>query len=338
MRNLAWTMAGVFLSQSVHLSKIASKIPGEAVQVSLVQRLHRFLDNPSVHVRSWYAPLARELLEKMAHSVGEIRLILDATKCGFHYQWLTVSLAFRRRAIPIAWTWLRGSRGHSSATTQLALLAHVKGLLPAGMPVLLVGDTEFEDADLQKQCQAWQWSYVLRQKPSNLVQVQGKWHSFHSLLSYPGTSAWVEEALLTQKHQLQTNLLAYWEMGEESPWLLSTNLSTQPLALKAYKRRMWIEEMHGDLKNHGFHLEDSHLGSFSRLSRLTLAVVLVYLWLIWEGTKVIKQGHRRLVDRNDRRDLSLFQIGLRSMERLLLNDRSFVFLSFLPSAPKLSGG
>jgi Transposase DDE domain len=331
-------MSGLFLSQSIQMSKIASKIPGEAVQLSLIQRLRRFLDNPSVHVRSWYAPLARELLTQAAQSVGEIRLIIDATKCGFHYQWLTVSLAFHHRAIPIAWTWLEGSRGHSSATTQLALLSYVQGLLPTGRPVLLLGDTEFEDGDLQKQCFSWQWHYVLRQKPSNRVHVQGKWHSFRSLVGRPGTSRWVERALLTEKHQLMTNLLAYWRQGEEAPWLLSTNLSTQPLTMKAYERRMWIEEMHGDLKRHGFHLEDSHLGSFSRLSRLTLAVVLVYLWLILEGAKVIKQGHRRLVDRNDRRDLSIFQIGLRSMERLLLNDRSFVFLSFLPPTTKLSGG
>jgi len=96
----------------------------------------------------------------------------------------------------------------------------------------------------------------------------------------------VEGGLLTGKHQHQTNLLAYWAMGEETPWLLSTNLPTQVQTLKAYQRRMWIEEMHGDLKGHGFYLEDSHLHSFTRLSRLTLAVVLLYVWLIFEGAKV----------------------------------------------------
>jgi hypothetical protein len=338
LRNLAWMMSGIFLSRSVHLSKIASKIPGKAVQLSIVQRLHRFLDNPSFHVRSWYEPVASQLLAQAAQSVAEIRLILDSTKCGLHSQWLTVSLAFHRRTIPIAWTWLQGSKGHSSASVQLALLTDVAGLLPAETPVLLVGDTEFEDGDLQKQCQEWGWKYVLRQKPSNRIRVEGKWQSFRSLVAQPGSSEWVEGALLTGKHRLKTNLLAYWKIGEESPWLLSTNLPSPLQALKAYKRRMWIEEMHGDLKGHGFYLEDSHLGSFSRLSRLTLAVVLLYLWLIFEGAKAIRQGQRRLVDRNDRRDLSFFQIGLRSMERRLLNGRPISFLSFMPSPAKLSGG
>ncbi len=338
LRNLAWMMSGIFLSKSVHLSRIASKIPGQAVQLSLVQRLRRFLDNPSFHVHSWYEPVARELLLQAAYSVGELRLIVDSTKCGLHHQWLSVSLAFHHRAVPLGWTWLRGSRGHSSAAIQLALLGRVQALLPASTPVLLVGDTEFEDGDIQKQCQAWGWTYVLRQKPSNRVQVGGSWQSFRSLVHRPGTSAWVGGALLTGKHQLHTNLLAYWAVGEEAPWLLSTNLPAPGLALKAYKRRMWIEEMHGDLKGHGFYLEDSHLASFTRLSRLALAVVLLYVWLVFEGAKVIRKGNRRMVDRNDRRDLSLFQIGLRSLERCLWNPQPISFLSFMPSPTKVSGG
>ena len=84
-----------------------------------------------------------------------------------------------------------------------------------------------------------------------------------------------------------------------------------------------IEEMFGDLKGHGFDLESTHLRHFLKLSRLTLAVVLLYFWLVALGSRIIKVGLRRLVDRNDRRDLSIFQIGLRSLERCLTNDQPF---------------
>ena len=102
VRNLAWLMSGIFESKSVHLSKIAMKIPGSASLVSITRRLSRFLDNPAIRVREWYEPVARNWLKVMADSVGEIRLILDATHVGFGHQWLMVALAFRRRAIPIA--------------------------------------------------------------------------------------------------------------------------------------------------------------------------------------------------------------------------------------------
>ena len=335
LRNLAWLMTGIFMSKSVHLSKIATKIPGQAVQLSIVQRLHRFLDNPCFHVRLWYEPVVRQLLEHMGKTVGEIRLIMDATKVGFHHQWLTVSIAFRRRAIPVAWTWLPGNRGHSSATVQLALLGYVLSLLPSNVPVLLVADTEFEDGDVQKQLNQWNWRYVLRQKPNNLTQVAGAWRPFRSLISKPGRSLWVENACLSMNHKLTANLLASCKSGEENPWLLATNLPTAQSALQAYQRRMWIEEMYGDLNAHGFYVDDSHLQSFSRFSRLALAVTLLYVWIILNGAKIIKNGYRRLVDRNERRDLSIFQIGFRYLERRLSALHPFLFS--LP-AIKLSGG
>jgi hypothetical protein len=337
LRNLAWMMSGIFMSKSVHLNKIALKIPSKAVQLSVIQRLHRFLDNPAFQVRSWYKPVACQLVSYMHNTVGEVRLVMDATKIGFHYQWLTISIAFRRRAIPIAWTWLQGSKGHSSAKVQLALLRYVYTLLPQKASVLLVADTEFEDGDVQKQLNEWKWHYVLRQKPNNLVLFAEEWRPFRSLITKPSNCLWVENTLLTMKHKLTVNLLAYWKRGEEDPWLLATNLPSMPSALKAYQRRMWIEEMHGDLKANGFYFEDSHLQSFSRLSRLAFALSLLYLWLIVEGTKAIKNGERRLVDRNDRRDLSIFQIGLRLIERRLSLFLPISFSSFTSPDSKLSG-
>jgi hypothetical protein len=318
-------MVGIYQSRSVQLSKVASKIPGRAVLVSTARRLSRWLDNPAVRVREWYAPVAGEVLQAMAASTREVRLIADGSRVGFGHQLLMLSLAFRRRAIPLAWTWVKCPKGHSSATKQLALLAYVRSLMPRGIPVLLVGDSEFGAMAVLEQLDAWQWRYVLRQRASHGVQLEGQttWQTFGSLIQRPGQSRWVESALLTGRSAYPTNLLAHWAIGEDEPWLLATNLPTQHDALQAYRRRMWIEEMFGDMKGHGFDLEMTHLHHFLRLSRLTLAVALLYVWLIAAGTKAIKCGERRLVDRNDRRDLSIFQIGWRIVERYLVNEIEF---------------
>jgi hypothetical protein len=66
-------------------------------------------------------------------------------------------------------------------------------------------------------------------------------------------SCWFEAAGLTQQHAYTVNLLAYWAGGEKEPWLLATNLPSFRQTLRAYQRRMWIEEMFGDLKKHGKH-------------------------------------------------------------------------------------
>ena len=51
LRNFSWLLAGLFLSRSVHLSKIANKIPSKGATLpSVVRRLSRLVDNASIHV------------------------------------------------------------------------------------------------------------------------------------------------------------------------------------------------------------------------------------------------------------------------------------------------
>lgn len=65
------------------------------------------------------------------------------------------------------------------------------------------------------------------------------------------------------------------------------------------------------------------LRHFMRLSRLTLVVALLYVWLISIGGRTIRDGLRNLVDRIDRRDLCIFQIGFRFIDRCVINALPF---------------
>jgi len=329
VRNLAWLLAGIYQSKSVHLSKVASKIPGKAMLVSITRRLDRFLESPDFRVRDWYEPIVKELI---AQRVGQTyRLIVDGSKVGFGHQLLVITLAYRRRAIPLAWMWVRSSRGHSTSGRQLALLNYIHKLLPGDASVLVLGDSEFGAIEVLKQLNHWGWQYVLRQKSSHWVREndQSPWTALGSFLTKAGESLWLGKRQLTQLHAYSTHVLAHWKRGEKEPWLLATNLPSFHEALRAYERRMWIEEMFGDLKYNGFDLESTHLRSVIKLHRLTFAVVLLFLDLLTSGSKVIKHGLRRLVDRSDRRDLSLFRIGLYMRERHLANSLSFA-LDFYP--------
>jgi len=321
VRTFVWLLVGVYQSRSVTLSRIAGKIPGTAKLPSITRRLERILANPAVHVRKWYEPVAKRWLIAQARNIQQIRLIVDGSKVGFSHQLLIVSLAYRKRAIPIAWTWVPYVKGHSPVRQQLALLSYVHWLLPPGVAVVLTGDREFGAVTVLRQLDRWHWDYVLRQKRSTHIYLakDAQWKDFGSYVFKPGQSVWLGRGYLAEKEIYPVNLLVYWKVGEEEPWCLATNLPDQQLTLRTYRLRMWIEEMFGDLKGHGFDLESTMLRSFIRLSRLTLAVALLYDWLIAAGTDTIHGGQRHLVDRKDRRDLCIFQIGLRMMERLLVN-------------------
>jgi len=206
-------------SRSVNLSRIASKIPAKAQLLSYTRRLSHFLDKPAIDVRAWYEPIARSWLGRQAQSLQQVRLIVDGTKVGFGHQLLIVSLACRKRSIPIAWSWVRYVRGHSTATTQLALLPYIRRILPKGVVVLLVGDTEFGSIPVLQQLDQWHWHYVLRQKTSTHVGLadQTVWNDFGSWIKKAGSSIWLGQSWLTEQHIYWVNSLVHWKTCEKEP-------------------------------------------------------------------------------------------------------------------------
>jgi len=325
VQNFVWLLVGIYHSHSVHLSKIAGKVISDAQNESTIRRLSRFLASSAINVRCWYKPIAKVWVQSQVERVGEVRLIVDGTKIGFGHQLLMISLAFHRRAVPLAWAWIPYVRGHSTGQRQVNLLKYVRSLLPAEAPVFVVGDSEFGSILVLRQLDRWHWFYVLRQKGNTglWLNEQNDWQELGSFVEKAGQSAWFPKAYLTQQEIYPVSVLIYWQRNEKEPWCLATNLPDAHLSLHYYRRRMWIEEMFGDFKKHGFDLESTMLHHVDRLSRLTLAVAFLYDWLLSIGSQTIRAGLRHWVDRKDRRDLSLFQIGLRFIDRKLLHSVPF---------------
>jgi hypothetical protein len=313
--NLIWLIVGLYLGQSVQAGAIVTHWSMAAQLTSLTRRLSRFLDNRAVRPAVWYRPVARHLL---AGWMGQtVTLIIDATKVGAGHQLVMVAIAYKKRALPLAWTWVPYIKGHVASDVQLAVLKRVAGLVPPGVSVILTGDSGFASVVLIRQLKAWNWQYVLRQLSKHQVRLSSAaaWVNFGQLVSRPGQAVWWPQADFTLKWAESTSLLAYWAAGEAEAWLLTTNLPDAHAARHAYARRMWIEEMFGDWKGHGWDLQTTHLRHPDRLSRLTLALCLLYVWLVLYGARVIKAGWRVWVDRRDRRDLSIFRIGWDVLQR-----------------------
>jgi hypothetical protein len=222
--------------------------PRQSATVELYASFEPFSGQSCDRRAVWYEPIARSWLERQTQSLQQVRLIVDGTKVGFGHQLLMVSLTYRKRSIPIAWSWVPYVRGHSTASTQLALLRYIRRLLPRGTAVLLVGDTEFGSIPVLQQLDQWRWHYVLRQKTSTHVCLahQTNWNDFGSWVEKAGSSIWLGKAWLTEKHIYPVNLLVHWKIGEKEPWCLATNLPDKQMTLQAYARHMWIEETFGD--------------------------------------------------------------------------------------------
>ena len=312
-------MMGVFQSGKVQLNLVARKTPVRAKKLSIVRRFRRWLTNGAVRVRPWYHPFARGILQA-AGSAGFIHLIIDTTKIAGRYRLVMVSVAYRRRSLPIAWVWVKGAKGHTTTARQVKLLDYVRReLLPPDVQVSLVGDCEFGRPLLVEHMCHWGWDYALRQSGLYLIMPKGA-SEWQRLDAYPikrGEMIWLGNVVLTEASSHPSHLVLYWDPKEKEPWFLATNQLCAQAAVRLYRRRMWIEEMFGDMKGHGFDLESSHLRHFLRLSRLTLVVCLLYVWLIAMAEHVLLTDQAGEIDRNDRRDLSIFRLGWDFIERRL---------------------
>lgn len=328
VRNFALFATALYASKAIHLSKIANKLPVLGKIPSLTNRLWRLLDNKHIKVQDWYSPL----LEKIAanfKNAARVFLLVDTTKVGFNHRALTIGAAFKKRALPLAWKVEKGPKGHTSHETQIALFQHVSRFLTRITEIWVLGDSEFQSIPLLKWFGKQGWNFIVRLKGSVKIKRKGKdWVKISSLSLSEGETYYAGWVRVTEKHNAGWYwLILHWEKGEDEPWYLLSNQEGRKRLIKYYRRRMWIEELFGDVKGHGFDLEATHLKNAERINRLILAVFIIFVWLISLGSWVVKRGYRHYVDVKSRRDKSYFRIGLDWIEMCFRLDKP-VPLSF----------
>lgn len=337
LANFVWLLIGIFESKSVYLSVIARKLPIHAKKLSIAKRLERFLSNQAVDVEKWYHAWAVWLIQS-ASSAGHLHLVIDSTKVSARHRLVMIAVAYRRRTLPLMWSWVDYSRGHCTTQFQIDLFRRLHPLIPPGVCVSVVGDGEFNHPLLIEEFCRWGWEYALRVRKDTLIlpKGSGKWINVCDRVVPIAQHQHLETVLLTQASPFPTHLVIYWAKGEPEPWYLATNKPSAQATVRLYKRRMWIEEMFGDMKGHGFDLEKSRLRTSARLSRLTLVVCILYVWLITLGEFVLSRVLQKEVDRTDRHDLSVFRLGWDWLTRRLVFDDPIPIL-FRPNFCLVSG-
>lgn len=318
-RNLALFVIGLYLSSSVHLSLIVRKWPVDGKIPSLTNRLHRFLSNWRLSPSAYYSPLAEQLLRSF--SGQKLCLVIDTTRVGFNHRALVVGLAYRKRTLPLAWSVHQGRKGRVAVNKQLALLRYVYQLVPCDCDVHLVGDSGFRSSGLLRWLSDHEWHFIIRYpRNTNVRLANGAWLSLADIPVQEGDTQVFGWVWVTQTNPFgPVWLVMHWADGEEEPWFLVSNYdSDRPTPLiRAYKNRMWMEEMFGDMKGHGFDLESTHLRDKHRIERLMLGVCIAFVWLITLGSWVVKNGYRHLIDHKSRRDKSYFRLGWDWVERCI---------------------
>lgn len=330
---LAMMITGIVMSRKAQLSVMSSEIPTATQEKSVEMRMRRWVKD-ELDVEAVYMPFARQILEALLHL--PLVLVMDGSQAGRGCMVLMVGVLYQRRALPIAWLVYKGKKGHASAERHLEVLEKVLPLLPKSGKVVLLGDAEYDTTEMLLWIEKnTTWKYVLRTSPQIYVQTSTESQPLRDYALHPGHLFSLSQVGFTQTATVTLNAMGWWDADYKEPIFLITNLEDAYEACRYYRRRFRIETFFSDQKSRGFHIHKSHLADPARLSRLLIAACLAYIWMIVQGLRVLAEGKLAFIDRGDRRDKSLFRLGLDWLKYVLKHSMDFqpVFLFCLPEVP-----
>ena len=306
---------GIIQSNRVNVPDVARQLPNAGKEHSRIKQLTRWLMNEHITLDVYFLPFIEIVLQSLAGQ--SLVLVIDGSTVGRGCVSLMVSVVYKGRSLPLLWLIREGKKGHFPEAMHIELIQSVQQLIPADCDVIVLGDGEFDGTEWLSTIEEFNWRYACR-TAENSVFYEGE-ERFHIRDVCPerGEYVGIERVRFTDKHYGPVTAVAWWGEGNKEPLYLVSNCPTAGEACYWYKKRFRIETLFSDHKSRGFNLHKSHLSNPERLKRLMIATSLAYIWLIYLAEYAIEKGWHTLIDRTERRDLSLFQLGMRMLERLL---------------------
>jgi DDE family transposase len=319
-RALALFSLGVASAKHCGAARVAAVVPGAATVPSLTRRFERLLANERLDVRAARAAIGAAVLEQ-----GRGRLLwlaLDETHqghtaTGARLGMLALRLVYRERAIPLAWACYRPGAAEASFSVLIGrLIAEVAALVPPDTRVVLLTDRGLSWPSLLDQCRQVGWSFLCRVQGSTRLQdADGTRGPIRDRAPRPGTRWQGPGRAFLKAGWRDVNVVAVWRRGDDEPWLLVTDLDPTWVRCTQYRHRMDAEESFRDDKAAGFAWDASRVRDPAHMDRLLLVLQLAACFVLAQGGFVLRQGFRPVLERTDRRSLSLFSLGLRWLDR-----------------------
>lgn len=323
LSNWLWIVSGILQSKSVALGEIAVHLPMGTKAEGRITRIRRWLKNEAVNVWSLYRPILEQALR--GWQAEEATIILDGVMVfGDRLQIFRLSLEHGCRAIPLGWVVLEG-KGLTQVENLKDMLQQVADFLRCRVrDVVFLADCGFRDCDWANLCQELGWNYAIRLASNTYITLEtGCQVSIQALGVQVGECQYFQNVKVTQSEKLQGNLSVTWTNGNRGKEIellaIVSNRPAEKARLDEYARRMRIEESFRDDQSGGFDLEHTRLQHPERLEKLLLAVAIATLWCHEIGEQVLQ--NQSLQDELDpggkKRELSIFQLGLRFIKRCI---------------------
>ena len=262
---------------------------------SLVKQAKRWISTSWTDWDSFFAPYATRMLSSLSQK-GELVLVVDGSTTGSGCKALMLSVIWKGYAIPLAWLVKKGGKGHFPESMHLELVNCVKGILPTGCRVVLLGDGEFDGTQLRAACKGFGWEFVLRTACDRQVDCGGEMARFDSLCPMPGS-----ETVFLEGACEGDNAVFWHGEGFESPIYLLTNMELGEMACEYYRRRFKIETMFKQFKSAGFQIQKCRVECPIRVKNLLIVVAFAFIFTFCIGI-LLKQADAATLARFTRKD------------------------------------
>jgi hypothetical protein len=236
----------------------------------------------TVEVKLCFAPLLGWVLSKFAGDQRQVVLALDASYLKDRFVILAVSVVVAGTAIPVAWHIQSGDQKGEWNPIWLALLAPLRGAVPAGWQVFVLADSGLYSKKLyRKLAKTFKWHVLMRISGSQgLFKARGArcWQLLRDLVKR-GMDPLVLPGQCFKGQPVACTLVAQWDAEYDQPCLIVTNLHPQALQPNIYGIRYWIECGFKDIKRGLLHWEQTKMICPQRAARLWLVISIALLWL-----------------------------------------------------------
>jgi Transposase DDE domain len=309
LQTLAWMMVGLIHSGWINLTAWAPYVRSRAQYAqSTVRRFRRWLDNDKIDVMSLYSPLIQQALAEWGEQV--LYVALDTSMLWDTYCLIRLSVIYRGRAVPLVWCVLQHGSAQVSFEAYKELLDRAAWLLPRRCQIVLLADRGFADTELMAHLHQLGWHWRIRIKTSFWLYRRGhRCCKVERISLAKGHACFWHQMSITEKRYGPVHLAAARAWDSKEYWYVLSDEPTNRHTFEEYGLRFDIEENFLDDKSNGFQLESSLIRSAQALTRLCFVLAITTLYLVSQGTEVVRQGKRRLVDPHWFRGQSYLKIG-----------------------------
>ncbi len=218
----------------------------------------------------------------------QLTLVMDATLLADCFVVLSVSVAYRGFAIPVAWKILKANCRHPWQQEWLRLLDLLNPAIPGHFQVLVLTDRGLYAKWLFEHIKRLGWIPFMRINSGGyfLPENQQQYRLLSTFAPRPGTHWFGRGTAFKNKHgQLSCTLLAWWDTHSAEPWLIVSSISLDIADPGYYSLRAWIERGFRTTKRGGLGWHNTKMTDPQRASRLWIPISLALLWLASLGTQ-----------------------------------------------------